>query len=96
MDAVRDFALFSGFRKHLHSKHSPESPLAQIDNESVTLSVTPSVGISDQQTISTLISEQPVNSQSCNENRQHTQEMCASLIAKLQSCGVATNVRDCC
>lgn len=85
------FCTFSGFRKHLHSKHSPES-LVQINNESVTPSVTPSVGVSDQQTMSALISEQRVNSQRCNDTRQHTQEMCASLIVKLQSSGVATNV----
>ncbi len=42
--------------------------------------------------MSALIPEQPENSQSCNETRQHPQEMCASLIAKLLSCGVATNV----
>lgn len=85
------FCTFSGFRKHLHSKHSVES-LDQIDNEPVT--PTPSVVLSDEQTMSveSAISEQPVNSQSFNETRQHTQEMCASLIAKLQSCGVATNV----
>ncbi|XP_030252888.1 uncharacterized protein LOC115569102 isoform X1 [Sparus aurata] len=88
MVAVRDFALFQASnQKHLHSKHSPES-LVQIDNESVT----PSVVVCDQKTMSALISEQPVNYRSCNETRQHTQEMCASLIANLQSCGVATNV----
>lgn len=81
------FCTFSGFRKHLYSKHSAES-LDQIDNKPIT----PSVDVSDQQTVSTLIPEQPENYQSCNENKQHTQEMYASLIAKLQGWGVATNV----
>ncbi|KAI9541915.1 hypothetical protein NQZ68_026379 [Dissostichus eleginoides] len=59
----------------------------QIDNEPATTSV----DVSDQQTVSALIPEQPDDSQSCNETRQHTQEMCASLIAKLQGSVVSTN-----
>lgn len=83
------FCTFSGFRKHLHCKHNAEN-LDQTDNDNEP--ATSSVDIPDEQTVSALISEQPANSQSCNETRQHTQEMCASLIAKLQSSGVATNV----
>lgn len=83
------FCTFSGLRKHLHNKHSADHhSLDEIDNEPATTSV----DVSDQQTVSTLIPEQPDDSQSCNETRQHTQEMCASLIAKLQGSGVATNV----
>ena len=81
------FCSFSGFRKHLQCKHN-----AEILDPAVNEPVTPSVVVHEQRTVLTLISEQPVNSQSCIENRQHTQEMCASLIAKLQSSGVATNV----
>lgn len=81
------FSTFSGFRKHLCCKRIAES-LDLTDNDPVT----PSVLVPDQLTVPALMSEQPVNSQSCNENRQYTQELCASLIAKLQSSGVATNV----
>ncbi|XP_022043364.1 uncharacterized protein LOC110946095 [Acanthochromis polyacanthus] len=78
---------FSGFRKHLHSKHTTEN-LYQVDIRPVTHLV----DVSDQQMASNFIPDQPENSQSCIETRQHTQEMCASLTAKLQGCGVATTV----
>lgn len=61
--------------------------LDQIDHEHVT----PSMDVSDQQTVPSEIPEQPENSQSCNETRQHTHEMCAPLIAKIQGSGMATN-----
>lgn len=81
------FSTFSGFRKHLHSKHS----IGSLDQADIG-PVTHLVDVSDQQMASTLIPHHPENSQRCNETGQHTQEMCASLIAKLQGCGVATNV----
>ncbi|XP_059362352.1 uncharacterized protein LOC132101422 isoform X1 [Carassius carassius] len=83
------FWTFSGFRKHLHIKHRAKN-LDQFENEPIIVENEPViVDVADDVN---LIPEQPENSQSCNETRQHTQEMCASLIANLQSCGVATNV----
>ena len=90
----QSFSTFSGFRKHLNKKHSSDTD--STENESVTPSVnvsehvTPSLNLSEQ-IPSEQIPEQPQNSQCSNQTRKHAQEMCASLIAKLESSGVATN-----
>lgn len=75
------FVTFSGFRKHIQSRHKSKSS----DMHSLEPPSSPSLMQS-----SSTVSEKP--STSGHERTLRTQEMCASLIAKLQSSGVPTNV----
>lgn len=82
------FLTYSGFRKHLYIKHGNDNPDDNHDEP-----IPPSVDFSNQQSVSSSCpAENPECSTNATSNRQNTQEMCASLIAKLRSSGMPTKV----
>lgn len=89
-DCCLRFVSYSGFRKHLQRRHNSElSDMSLFES-----SPAPSVesGPASVTQPSNLVSGNPGTSSNTDERKLRTQEMCASVIAKLQSSGVASNV----
>lgn len=87
------FQTYSGFRKHLNTKHCVGNlDNDEYDDDDDEEPVPPTVTSGRQSVSSSCLINDPECSTSSTGNRQNTQDMCASLIAKLKSTGVPSTV----